>query len=242
MRVGAFRLAGIFSVILLSAVLAASAAAAQTPRSLPNAGTERAAPSSAPKAARPGEASGKAAPVLSDEALERAIRQRFAKSAIASNGFSVSVAGGVATLRGTARVAQHKGVATRLARSAGARRVRNEIELSPAARETMQRLRQGKTGATKAPKAARGNALQPSRAQSLSSSGRTDPATGDSPRQKHDYARNQREKREEAATNPAGIASSKKAGEAPKRFAVQPPLPDEGSPGATRLRERLRRY
>lgn len=242
MQVGPFRLAGIFAVALLCAALAAPTAAAQSPRKLTSAGASPAAKTSEPKAARTGTASGKAAPVISDEALERAIRQRFAKSAIASNGFSVSVSGGAATLRGVARVAQHKGVATRLARSAGARQVRNEIELGPAARETMQRLRQGTKAPAKSPKAARGDAPQPSRRQSLSGNGRADPVTAGSSSSKIETALDRNEKIQDAATNPPGTASSKKAGEAPKRFAVQPPLSDERSPSSSRLRERLRRY
>lgn len=237
-----FRLAGISSAVLLCAVLAASPAAAQTPRRLPNTGTKPASQSSAPKTARPGAASGKTAPVLSDEALERAIRQRFAKSAIASNGFAVSVSGGAATLRGVAQVAQHKGVATRLARSAGARQVRNEIELSPTARESMQRLRQRKTGAPKSAKAVRGDAPRPNRGQSLNGSGRKVPATVDSLSPKSDIAVGRHEKLEEAATNPPGVASSKKAGETLKRFAIQPPLSDERSRSSTRPRGWLRRY
>jgi len=72
---------------------------------------------------------------LSDADLEKAIRARFAKSKISSDGFQVRVQGGVATISGHTDVIQHKGVATRLARSAGAARVSNQIEVSEAARE-----------------------------------------------------------------------------------------------------------
>ncbi len=81
----------------------------------------------------------KTQPVLSDEALQRAIISRFAASKIASNGFTVSVSGGRATLRGTAGVAQHKGVATRLAKAAGAREVVNQIVIGEKARASLQR-------------------------------------------------------------------------------------------------------
>ncbi|MCZ2153434.1 MAG: BON domain-containing protein [Bryobacterales bacterium] len=91
----------------------------------------------------------KPAPVLSDEALERAILRRFAQSAIASNGFTVSVSGGVATLGGIASVAQHKGVATRLARRAGAIRVRNQIEIAAATRDALRKARKEKIRRTK---------------------------------------------------------------------------------------------
>jgi hypothetical protein len=70
-----------------------------------------------------------------DREIEEAIRARFAKSKIAPNRFSVRVQGGVATLEGRTEVIQHKGVATRLARLAGARQVINRIEVSQAARE-----------------------------------------------------------------------------------------------------------
>lgn len=91
----------------------------------------------------------KPAPVLSDEALERTILRRFAQSAIASNGFTVSVSGGVATLGGIASVAQHKGVATRLARAAGATRVRNQIEVAAAARDALRKAQKAKFRRTK---------------------------------------------------------------------------------------------
>ena len=76
-----------------------------------------------------------AGPALSDAAIEGDIRARFARSKIASNHFQVKVQGGVATIDGTASVIQHKGVATRMARSAGAQRVVNRIKISDAARQ-----------------------------------------------------------------------------------------------------------
>jgi len=69
-----------------------------------------------------------------DSEIERAIRARFAASKIAANNFQVHVQGGVATLEGHTDVLQHKGTATRLARSAGAVQVANRIEISQAAR------------------------------------------------------------------------------------------------------------
>ena len=71
----------------------------------------------------------------SDAAVEQAIRARFARSKIGANGFTVRVQGGTAVLTGRAAVAQHKGVATRLAKLAGAKRVDNRIELTPEARQ-----------------------------------------------------------------------------------------------------------
>jgi len=49
--------------------------------------------------------------------------------------FSGTVRGGVATLEGRTAVLQHKGTATRLAKSSGARQVVNRIEVAPEARE-----------------------------------------------------------------------------------------------------------
>jgi hypothetical protein len=77
----------------------------------------------------------KAAPAMSDAALEQAIRARFAKSKIAQNQFSVKVNNGVATITGNTEIVQHKGTATRLAKSAGATAVVNNVAISKAARE-----------------------------------------------------------------------------------------------------------
>jgi osmotically-inducible protein OsmY len=85
-------------------------------------------PEEATKAVRkagPAEAKGVAP---ADAQLEQAIRARFARSKIAAENFQVSVRGGVATLTGKTSVVQRKGAATRLARLAGAKSVRNRIE------------------------------------------------------------------------------------------------------------------
>ena len=70
-----------------------------------------------------------------DRQLETAIRARFADSGIAADKFTVHVQGGVATLEGHTEVLQHKGTATRLAKTMGAKQVANHIEISEAARE-----------------------------------------------------------------------------------------------------------
>ena len=75
------------------------------------------------------------APSLSDTQLEKAIQERFARSKISRNQFQVRVQGGMATLTGKTDVLQHKGVATRLAKAAGARQVVNRIEVSDAAKQ-----------------------------------------------------------------------------------------------------------
>ncbi len=69
-----------------------------------------------------------------DRQIEAAIRARLAQSKISTDNFQVHVQGGVATIEGRTDVLQHKGVATRLAKSAGALQVVNRVEVSEAAR------------------------------------------------------------------------------------------------------------
>lgn len=92
------------------------------------------APGSAPPP-RAASAKTSAPAAKSDAEIEREIRARLAKSKIGADGFQVHVQGGVATLEGKTDVIQHKGVATRLAKNAGAIAVKNKIEVSQAARE-----------------------------------------------------------------------------------------------------------
>lgn len=75
------------------------------------------------------------APRLTDPQLEALIRAKFAKSKINEDKFTVRVQGGVANIEGRTDVIQHKGVATRLARTAGAIAVNNHIQISDAARQ-----------------------------------------------------------------------------------------------------------
>lgn len=76
---------------------------------------------------------------LQDAALKTTIEKRFADSAIAVNHFEVEVRDGAAILRGRTDVVQHKGVATRLARLAGAENVDNRIEVTDRARAKASR-------------------------------------------------------------------------------------------------------
>jgi hypothetical protein len=91
-------------------------------------------PPSAAKAAPARPAAAPPARTATDAQLEAAIRARFAKSKIAVNKFQIHVQGGVATIEGRTEVIQHKGVATRMARNAGAAAVNNRVEISEAAR------------------------------------------------------------------------------------------------------------
>jgi hypothetical protein len=75
------------------------------------------------------------APAQSDARIEAAIRAKFAASKISADKFTVHVQGGVATIEGRTDVIQHKGVATRLAKSAGAVAVTNHVQASDAARQ-----------------------------------------------------------------------------------------------------------
>jgi hypothetical protein len=70
-----------------------------------------------------------------DVQVEAEIRARLAKSVIGKDGFTVHVQGGVAYWDGTTEVVQHKGAATRMAKSAGARKVVNQIKIGDAAKQ-----------------------------------------------------------------------------------------------------------
>ncbi len=72
---------------------------------------------------------------LSDAEIQADLRMRLNRGKIAADHFQGTVHGGVATLTGHTDVIQHKGVATRLAKTAGARRVDNQIQISDAARK-----------------------------------------------------------------------------------------------------------
>jgi hypothetical protein len=86
-----------------------------------------------------------ARPAASDADIEKAIRARFAASKISADKFTVHVQGGVATIEGRSDVVQHKGTATRLAKSGGAVKVVNKIQLSQAAKDKAnQNLEKGR--------------------------------------------------------------------------------------------------
>lgn len=77
----------------------------------------------------------KVQPRLSDAQLEAAIRAKLARSKIGADKFQVHVQGGVATIEGKTDVVQHKGTATRMARTAGALAVNNHVQISDAAKQ-----------------------------------------------------------------------------------------------------------
>jgi hypothetical protein len=98
-----------------------------------------AAPQTAPAHQRPGGAKPAAnaapKPPISDARLEAVIRAKFAKSKINADKFTVHVQGGVATIEGKTDVMQHKGTATRMARTGGAVAVNNHVQISDAAKQ-----------------------------------------------------------------------------------------------------------
>jgi hypothetical protein len=88
---------------------------------------------------------GLGASALQDKETESVIRAKLAKSKIGKDGFTVRVQGGVAYWDGATNVVQHKGAATRMAKTAGAKKVVNNIKVSDAAKETASaNLEQGR--------------------------------------------------------------------------------------------------
>jgi hypothetical protein len=67
---------------------------------------------------------------LSDSQIDASIRTKLAKSKIGRDGFQFKVQRGVVTWEGTTDVMQHKGSATRMAKSAGAVQVINNIQVT----------------------------------------------------------------------------------------------------------------
>jgi len=67
---------------------------------------------------------------MSDAELEGKIHAKLAKSKIGKDGFTVTVKAGVVTWEGKTSVVQHKGAATRMARTAGAVEVVNHIKIT----------------------------------------------------------------------------------------------------------------
>ena len=65
-----------------------------------------------------------------DSQIDATIRAKLAKSKIGKDGFRFKVARGVVTWEGNTSVVQHKGAATRMAKTAGAAQVVNNIQIS----------------------------------------------------------------------------------------------------------------
>lgn len=73
-------------------------------------------------------------PAPADAQIDAAIRTKLAKSKIGKDGFRFHVQHGVVTWEGSTNVIQHKGSATRMARTAGAVQVVNNIQISSSAK------------------------------------------------------------------------------------------------------------
>lgn len=82
------------------------------------------------KAPPPKPASSQGTTSQEDKVIEAAIRAKLAKSKIGKDGFTARVQGGVAYWEGSTSIVQHKGAATRMAKTAGAKRVINNIKVS----------------------------------------------------------------------------------------------------------------
>ncbi len=74
------------------------------------------------------------APKLTDAQIDQALKAKLVKSKMARNGFTVKINNGTATIEGKANVIQHKGAMTRMAKTAGAMRVVNNIQISEEAK------------------------------------------------------------------------------------------------------------
>lgn len=70
-----------------------------------------------------------------DAQIDATIRAKLAKSKIGKDGFRFHVQRGVVTWEGSTNVMQHKGSATRMARTAGATQVINNIHVNGATKD-----------------------------------------------------------------------------------------------------------
>jgi osmotically-inducible protein OsmY len=96
------------------------------------------------------EAVKKATANASDAEIDRNLKIRLGRSKIAADKFEYKVQGGVVTWTGTTNVVQHKGAATRMAKSSGAHEVHNKIQISEAARQkSLAQLAKGRKATIK---------------------------------------------------------------------------------------------
>ncbi len=69
-----------------------------------------------------------------DTQIDQTLKMKLAKSKVGADHFKFRVQGGVVYWEGSTNVIQHKGVATRMARTAGAKAVVNNIQITEAAK------------------------------------------------------------------------------------------------------------
>jgi hypothetical protein len=138
------RLLLLFLAVLLSILARPASVDASRKTSPPKPAT-----ASTPKAAPAKAAPAKSA--KSDTAIDQKLRERLSRSKINANHFTFKVQNGTVIWEGKTDVIQHKGAATRMAKSVGARNVVNNIQISEAARQkAAARLEKGrKKGAIK---------------------------------------------------------------------------------------------
>jgi hypothetical protein len=87
------------------------------------------------------------APHLTDAQIEGVIKAKLARSKMVSSGFTIHVHNGIATWEGKTDVIQRKGAATRMARTAGAVQVVNNIKIGEEARrKAAERLAKARNG------------------------------------------------------------------------------------------------
>ena len=85
-------------------------------------------------------------PSATDGQILATIRAKLAKSKVSGDRFTVTVQNRVATFEGKTAVMQHKGVATRIARTSGAVGVQNHIRISEEAKaQAVAKLRRTET-------------------------------------------------------------------------------------------------
>lgn len=89
-----------------------------------------------PAATQPaGQAAQAAKSTTTDAVIEATLRSKLAKSKVGADGFRFRVQNGVVYWDGSTNVVQHKGAATRMAKTSGARAVVNNIAISESARK-----------------------------------------------------------------------------------------------------------
>ena len=71
----------------------------------------------------------------SDAEIARKFREKLSKSKLKSEGIQIKVEKGTATITGRTDILQHKGTATRMAKSSGATQIHNEMVVGEAARK-----------------------------------------------------------------------------------------------------------
>jgi len=76
---------------------------------------------------------------VGDAQLEATIKTKLAKSKIGKDGFHFKVQRGIVTWEGTTNIGQHKGAATRMARTSGAVQVINNIKVSNTGKDAVLR-------------------------------------------------------------------------------------------------------